>query len=489
MLNQNTAHKLSWQNRLIAQDKTVHIYLIGIGGAGLSAIAKVLLELGFRVSGSDRQRSANTDLLAEIGATILTEQVAENFNKLTNHVDVALISSAIAIDHPERQAAEALGIPIVKRDQFLPILLAKRQLIAIAGTHGKSTTTSMVVKILREANIDIGYIIGTALPGYGSASAGSSPYFVLEADEYDQMFLGLEPTVSVMTNVEWDHPDCYPTAQSFADAFQQFASKEADITISCADDAGAENLRTRTNLHNPWITYSLQESEPENESAGRKTVTLLARMEEHIRGEKPRAALTFDGEPVGVLQLGVPGAHNLRNALAAISVAQWCGVSIAQACASLRTFSGTARRFEIKGTVAGITIIDDYAHHPTEVKATLSAARNQYPEQRIWAIFQPHTFSRTKELQVEMSCSFSHADQVLITDIYAAREQDTGEVNATDIVRQSGHQAIRHTPSLADTVDTLLAEVMADDVVITLGAGDSNKIGEQLLAQLQTVAE
>ena len=486
----------TWQDRLAEQDKTLHVHLIGIGGAGLSPIAKVLLELGFSVSGSDRQSNANTKLLAELGATIFTQQVAENINNLlaqsgleqANNIAqsgleqanyIVLYSSAIAADHSERLAAVAHGISVVKRDEFLPALLSKRKLIAVAGTHGKSTTTSMIVKVLLEAGIDTGYIIGTTLPGYGNASAGSSSYFVLEADEYDHMFLGLQPTVSVITNVEWDHPDCFPTAQSFEDAFHQFAAKEAALTISCLDDAGAEKLRTSIDSNAPWFTYSVQQPDQE------KAADLTARVERAAPGEKTSTVLTIAGQQVGVLQLGVPGDHNLRNALAAISVSQWCGVSIAQACRSLRTFNGTARRFETKGEAAGVIVIDDYAHHPTEVRATLDAARNHYPTRRIWAVFQPHTFSRTKQLQAAMSASFSDADQVLVTDIFAAREEDLGEVSAEDIVRQSSHQSIRHTPTLADATAILRNEVAENDVVITLGAGDSYRIGEMLLDELR----
>lgn len=487
------AKLVDWQTRLAEHDQSLRIHLIGIGGAGLSAIAQVLIETGFTVSGSDRQHNANTEKLANQGITVFPNQTAKNINNLPNQPDLVLISSAIAADHPERQAAETLGIPVAKRDQFLPALLAKRSLIAISGTHGKSTTTAMTVKILREAGIDIGYIIGTSLPNYGNAAAaGSSPYFVIEADEYDHMFLGLQPTVSVINNVEWDHPDCFPTAQHFDDAFRQFAAKNAALTISCADDAGAEKIRNSITPQNPWRTYSVQDDVGQNADGGTcpersrmgMAVDLTARVDSTNLGGKTCAALFNGFEHVADLELAVPGRHNLANALAAISVAQWCDVSVERACQSLRTFSGTARRFEIKGEAQGVTVIDDYAHHPTEVQVTLAGARAYYPGQRIWAVFQPHTFSRTKELQAKMSQSFDAADVVLVTDIYAAREQDTGEISAADIVRQSSHPSIRHTPTLADAANTLANEVASGDIVITLGAGDSYKIGEMLLERL-----
>lgn len=468
----------TWQRRLAECDQTLRVHLIGIGGAGLSAIAQVLVEQGVQVSGSDRQTSATTEQLAAQGVTIFSGQNAANLTSLPagTRPDLVLISSAVDASNPERQAAEALGIAVVKRDEFLPVLLAQRTVIAVAGTHGKSTTTSMIVKVLREAGIDTGYIIGTILPGYGSGSAGSAPYFVIEADEYDHMFLGLRPSVEVITNVEWDHPDCYPTPSSFRRAFMQFVdlAERDGLIISCADDLGAEQVRAYGASRGPnWIVYGL------SEHADMRATAVQA-----VAGSGYSADLVWWNAPIGRMALGVPGVHNVRNALAALTVASWCKVPFDQAISSLESFTGTARRFEIKGEAKGVVVIDDYAHHPTEIEATLAAARRRYPQQRIWAVFQPHTYSRTRHMLYRMGDSFENADHVIVTDIYAAREVDDGTVSAAELVAASAHCSIVHIAALADVAEYLLKQVQTGDVVITLGAGDGYKVGEMVLAVL-----
>jgi UDP-N-acetylmuramate--alanine ligase len=457
-----------WQEKFLSQPHTLHVHLLGIGGAGLGPIAKVLLELGVQVSGSDRQASAATEQLARLGATIFPQQVAENFANLARP-DVVLMSSAVAAHNPERQAAEQLGLPVVKREQFLPVLLAQRKLIAVAGTHGKSTTTAMIVKLLREAGMAAGYIVGAELPGYGNAAAGSSDYFVIEADEYDHMFLGLQPTVAVITNVEWDHPDCYPTPQSFQAAFAQFAAatQPGGVMITCADDAGAEQL---SNPGCERLRYGLAAA------ADLQARNIVSLSNGQLVGE-----VRWHGECLGDLTLAAPGLHNLRNGLAALAVARWCGVATAQALSSLNNFEGVARRIECKGERNGVLVIDDYAHHPTEVQATLAALRQRYPQRRLWAIFQPHTFSRSKALLAEMATSFADADQVIVTDIYAAREQDDGSVHARDLVGLSPHPQMKYVGPLAAAANWLTTQTQPGDLVVTLGAGDVNKVGLWLL--------
>lgn len=493
----------SWQERLTQKDRTLHIYVIGIGGSGMSAIATVLLQMGTNVSGSDRQETTKTKQLKKAGATVYLTQVAENLLSLGRYPDVVLISSAISPDVPDRQAAERLGLPVVKRDTFLPLLLTQRTLIAIAGTHGKSTTTSMIVKILHEAGIQAGYIIGSELPGYGNAELGTSDLFVLEADEYDRMFLGLRPTVAIVTNVEWDHVDCYPTEEDFREAFAQFAQlvNPGGLIISCADDPGIEMLRLQSKHSVVWRTYSVV-NEP-GVPAHPKIITqavcekgshiwLKADQLEPRPGLGYRAALHWDVSQESLqeydstshLVLRVPGIHNVRNALAALCVARWCDIAEEKAIESLWTFQGIARRFEVKGEVGGITVIDDYAHHPTEVQATLAAARARYPSRRIWAVFQPHSFSRTAEFRQEISNCFAHADHVLVTDIYAAREPNQGKIHARDLVYASQHPAIQYMPSLLAATEKLVAKTKVGDVVITLNAGDGYRIGEMLLEWL-----
>jgi len=471
--------KKSWQERLQSGDRTLRLHLLGIGGAGLSAIARVLLEMGFQVSGSDRQLSANTAQLAADGAMILAEQRAENLATLgeARRPDVVLISSAIAGVNAELQAMQAAGIPVVKRADFLPVLLADRKLIAVAGTHGKTSTTAMIVKVLRDAGIVAGYIIGGELPGYGNAAAGTDPTFVLEADEYDHMFLGLRPTVAVITSVEWDHPDCFPTPASFQRAFAQFIDGVASdgVIISCSDDVGAEQLRLERPLSDTrWITYGLTAAA--DIAAFNPTI---------IPGEGYAADLHWWHAPKGQVRLQVPGLHNLRNALAALAVACTCDASLKKAIATLATYGGVARRFELVGDAAGVTIIDDYAHNPTKVRATLAAARSRYPQRRIWAVFQPHTFSRTRALLAETAASFGDADRVLVMDIYAAREQDDGSISAADVVAASSHAQIQQMAGLLEVADYLAEQVQPGDVVVTLGAGTSNQVARRLLERLK----
>jgi UDP-N-acetylmuramate--alanine ligase len=334
----------------------------------------------------------------------------------------------------------------------------------------------MIVQVLRHAGIDCGYIIGSEIPLYGSAAAGSAPEFVIEADEYDHMFLGLRPQVAVVTNVEWDHPDCYPTPASFRRAFMQFTDNvERDgVIIACADDPGAMRVHDYAPTRGPrWLLYGT------DEAADLRAFNVRPRP-----GAGIEADLEWWHAPGGRLQLQVAGIHNVRNALAALAAAASSGVATDTALEALAAYRGSARRFEAKGETAGVTVIDDYAHHPTEVAATLAAARQRYPDRRIWAVFQPHTFSRTQRMLYQMGESFGAADEVIVLDIYAAREVDDGSVSSAELVAASPHPSIRHIAALAAAVAFLAAHVRPGDVVITLGAGDGYKVGEQLLARL-----
>jgi UDP-N-acetylmuramate--alanine ligase len=471
-----TTGQESWRRRLSAGEPSLHIHLLGIGGAGLGPIARVLREMGFRVSGSDAQMNLRLATLAEQGITVYPSQRAENLTAdPAGRPDLILISSAVGVENPERRAAEALGIPIVKRREFLTPMLARRSILAVAGAHGKSTTTAMIVQILHECGVDAGYIVGSELPHYGSAHAGTSPYFVIEADEYDHMFLGLMPQIAVITNVEWDHPDCYPSPQSFRQAFAAFTAGVASqgLVVGCGDDEGAESVRTEYATSAPWITYGL------GEDLDLRAVNVYP---------QPSGGYCADihwrGTPIGALSLQVPGLHNLRNALAALAVARACHLPDEQILAALSHYRGVARRFELKGEAQGVTVIDDYAHHPTEVRATLAAARARYDNRRLWAIVQPHTFSRTRELLHEMAASFGDADRVIVTDIYAARERDDGTLSAADLVAASDHPHIEHISGLEAIADDLAGQVEPGDVVITLGAGTSHRVGEILLERL-----
>jgi UDP-N-acetylmuramate--alanine ligase len=465
----------TWQHRLAGHDPSLRVHLIGIGGAGLSAIARTLLDLGMTVSGSDRRLTSATASLAQHGATIYPEQSARNLEDLPeqHRPDVVLISSAIDESNAERQAARKLGLPLVKRDRFLPALLQDRQVIAVAGTHGKSTTTSMIIRVLREAGLDPGFIVGADLPGLGNAAAGSGAHFVIEADEYDHMFLGLSPAVGVITNVEWDHPDCYPTPASFRKAFMQFVDQvdRSGLVVSCWDDEGAELLHAHGSTRGPeWITYGL------NEGADLRAIIHDSETQIHTEAD-----LVWWHAPAGLLRLKVPGAHNVRNALAAVVVSCWCNVPLETALQSLADYDGVSRRFEQKGEAGGVLVIDDYAHHPTEIVATLAAARQRFPGRCVWAVFQPHTFSRTERMLYRMGESFGDADQVIVTDIYAAREANDGRVTSGELVAASPHPSMRYIASFEDTVAYLAVHTEPGDIVITLGAGDVNRIGEMLM--------
>lgn len=464
-----------WQERLAAGDPALRVHLIGIGGAGLSAIARMLLELGMTVSGSDLNAGPVTRLLADRGARIFQEQSAANLEELPvdQRPDIVLASSAVKETNPELLSARQIGTPVVKRDEFLPALLEGRKVVAVAGTHGKSTTASMIITVLRDAGLAPGFIVGAELPDLGNASAGSGSYFVIEADEYDHMFLGLSPTVAVVTNVEWDHPDCYPTPSSFRRAFMQFVDQvdRSGMIISCADDDGAERIRAYAFTRGPqWITYGLNHS-----------ADLRAVVRDSIDSAN-QADLVWWNAPAGRLTLHVPGTHNIRNALAALAVSTWCDIPLESAVESLASYSGVSRRFEKTGSAGDLLVFDDYAHHPTEIAATLSAARQRYPDRRIWAVFQPHTFSRTQHMLYRMGESFGDADRVIVTDIFAARESDDNSVSSAELVAASPHPAIRHIATLDDTADYLATHTESGDIVITLGAGDVNRIGYLLLA-------
>ncbi len=458
----------------------IHVHLVGIAGTGLSAIATLLLEMGYAVSGSDQRPNEVTAELAAQGATIYGSHRAQNISG----ADLVLISSAVSAENPEVVAARAAGIRVVKRADFLGQFMADRHGVGVAGSHGKTTTTSMVAIILWRLGFDPSFIIGGRLavgPGEGmpstfiSARAGQGP-FVIEADEYDRMFLGLVLESAVVTNVEWDHVDCYPSPKAFADAFRTFVGQlpERGHLVICADDAGAMALREAVQ---PGVTLH--------------TYGLAAEADYQARSLAPNlfggmdASIWHGDRQVAELSLSVPGRHNVRNALAAIAVAEWFGIAPERAAHALRDFRGTGRRFEVIGHAAGVTVIDDYGHHPTEIQATLAAARLRFGTRRIWAVFQPHTYSRTKALLDDFAHSFDDANQVLVLDIYPAREKQDLGMHSRMLLDRMYHPGARYTGSIAAATQYLLEHVEAEDVVITLSAGDGNQVGQFVLAALR----
>jgi UDP-N-acetylmuramate--alanine ligase len=455
-----------------------HIHLIGIGGSGLSAIARVLLQMGYTVSGSDRATSPLATSLQADGVRFMLGHAPENIQG----ADLVVRSSAVSDDNPEVQAARAAGIPVLKRADFLGQLMKGRLGIAVAGTHGKTTTTAMIAWTLVSLAQDPTFIVGGVLKNMSTnAQAGKGLAFVIEADEYDRMFLGLTPRMAVVTNIEHDHPDIYPTPQDYQNAFTEFVGRlPADGSlIACADDAGAAGLlgsTAQTELlalsygFAPTADYQAHQARP-NELGG-------FTFEAYYR--EADCCLTL----LAKVALQVPGIHNVRNALAALAVAHLLGLSVTDAARALETFSGTGRRFEVRGEPDGITVIDDYAHHPTEIRTTLEAARSRYPGKRIWAVWQPHTYSRTQALLQDFAKSFSDADQVIVSEVYAAREP-VSTFSAAAVVQAMPHPAVKFIPTLAAVTAHLLAQLKPGDVLMVFSAGDADQVSTQVISELQ----
>jgi UDP-N-acetylmuramate--alanine ligase len=452
------------------------VHFVGIGGIGMSAIARVMLQQGYLVSGSDRKANAMTQALERAGVTIFEGHRAEQVGE----AEALIISSAIPADNPEVQFARQHGIPVLKRVDMLGDLMVGHTGIAVAGTHGKTTTTSMIVHILLEAGLDPTYIVGGIVSSTGhNAGVGRGAAFVIEADEYDHMFLGLRPEVGVITSIEHDHPDLFPTLGDLVNEFNQFAAlvPEKGLLVVCADDPIAITLGyNRKVLQWPVITYGLNSPHADWRATDWQP--------NNIGGMN--FTLGCEDAEIARVILRVPGTHNVANALAALIVVDYLGVSLADALAALVTFTGASRRFEVRGTTGGVTVIDDYAHHPTAIRLTLEAAKATYPGACIWAVWQPHTYSRLRALFNDFADAFpaSQVDHVLITDVYAARETLSEGPGVPDLIARMEHPDVRHTPGFADAVEALAAGVKPGDVVLILSAGDAPQIGVDLLDRL-----
>lgn len=452
------------------------VHFVGIGGSGLSAIARVMLQRGYRVSGSDRQSNELTAALARDGAVIYAGHQAEHLGDAA----LVIISSAVPADNPEVLAARTRGLPVLKRSDILAELMAGQIGVAVAGTHGKTTTTAMIVHILRETGRDPSFIVGGVVPGVGTnAGVGRGQAFVIEADEYDHTFLGLRPTIAVITNIEHDHPDLFPTLEVLMKDFRRFAAliPPDGLLIACADDPGAAKLAVERQAAGALVTtYGLRTPE-----ADWRAVDVQA------QGRGMAFRVVRAGRELGAGRLSVPGAHNVQNALAALIATVRLGVPEEDALAVLATYSGAGRRFEVRGQAGGVTVIDDYAHHPTAITVTLRAARAAYPQAAIWAVWQPHTFSRLRALFDAFAAAFppEATDHVLITDVYAAREQQSDGPGIPELVARIVHPDVRYTPTLDSAVEALAAGVQPGDVVLILSAGDAPAIGVRLLERLR----
>lgn len=448
----------------------IHIYFIGIGGISMSGLAEILLSEGFRISGSDRAPSPLTRQLEEQGAAIYYGQREEN---LTPDIDAVVYTSAIKPDNPEMTAAGSLHIPLLTRAQLLGQMMKNYKIpIAISGTHGKTTTTSMISQILMENDSDPTLSIGGIYkPIGGNIRVGSSDLFVTEACEYTNSFLSFCPRISIILNIEEDHLDFFKDLADIRRSFHEFARLlPADGTLIINGDIEhceelTADLACRVITYGSCAGYDYYPKDITYDTLGCPSFHLMRR-----NGKEE------------VFSLKVPGEHNVYNAIAAIALADLLGISDDVTAKALLGYGGTDRRFEYKGKVNGFTIIDDYAHHPTEIRATLLAAKN-YPHRTTWCVFQPHTYTRTKAFLSDFASALSLSDEIVLADIYAAREKDDLGISSQTLQREiekSGHRCY-YFPSFEEIENFLLKNCTKDDLLITMGAGDVVKIGENLL--------
>ena len=457
--------------------KVQRIHFVGIGGIGMSGIAEVLLTLGYKVSGSDLRESSVTQRLASLGAIIFVGHRAEN----VTGSEAVVTTSAVTRDNPEIQAARAQHIPVIPRAEMLAELMRLKYGIAIAGMHGKTTTTSMVAAVLAAGGLDPTVVVGGRVDAMGSnARLGKSQYLVAEADESDRSFLKLSPILSIVTNVDREHMDCYRDMDDVEQAFVDFMNRVPfyGAVIACHDDERLRNLLPR--LERRVITYGVGEA-----SAFRSRV-----LDEGCRSEDGRPRSRFEvvnrGKKIGEFDLHVPGHHNVLNATAAVAAGVGLDIPAEKISEALSQFRGVDRRFQLKGKVDGVSIVDDYGHHPTEIRATLSAAR-QCGFKKIHVIFQPHRYTRTRDLADEFATAFGHADTLQLLDIYAASEEPIPGVTAQGLaerITSSGTQA-EYVTSFADAANHAAANAKSGDLVLTLGAGSVYQIGPLVLEELE----
>ena len=444
------------------------VHFVGVAGAGMSALAELFVRRGAVVTGCDAAGDPTGDLAA-LGIACATGHDP-------SHIDGArgvVVSSALPKTHPELARARELGIPVIRRAEALGEAVSGGELVAIAGTHGKTTTTVMTTEALASAGREPTGVVGGRVGTWGgNLRYGSDRLFVVEADEYDRSFLALTPTVAVVTNVEADHLDIYTDLADIRATFEKFFSPARAIVL-CADDHGANTLATPSSAE--VIRYGLHS----------KDARLLA-VDVRTEGGGSLFEVEYDGEMLGEVELAVPGAHNVANALAAIGSGLALGVTLEGMRAGLATFRGVERRFQRLGTAQGVEVVDDYAHHPTEIRATLAAARTAFPGRRIIAAFQPHLFSRTRDFAREFGEALAAADSVFVADIYPAREQPIPGVTAqliVDSARDAGG-AVAWQGARTALSDELARAVRGGDVVLTIGAGDITKTGPELLRAL-----
>jgi len=453
--------------------RTKRIHLVGIGGIGMSGIAEVLLNLGFHVTGSDIRDSETTRRLVELGATIMFEHLSGN----VKGADVVVYSSAVNSSNPEVAAAGKLGIPAIPRTEMLAELMRLKFAVTVAGSHGKTSTTSLTAAVL--AGLDPTVIVGGKLIAISTnARLGSGRYLIAEADESDGQFVRLPSSIAVITNIDLEHLDYYTNLESIKDSFVEYANRVPfyGSVVLCADDENVLSIVSR--IQKRKIMYSLG---GEGDLVGQ----VISRSEDGTR-----FSVSNSGTELGDVLLKIPGDHYVRNALAAIAVGLEMEVSFTRIKAGLENFEGVGRRFEIKGEEAGILVVDDYGHHPTEIEATVKAAVGNYGR-RLFVLFQPHRYSRTQASADEFATCFAGAHRVLVCDIYAAGERAIEGVNAHTIIDRAHATGISigYAASFDEMVATVIEEAKVGDMVITMGAGDISRVSDMVLASLKRSAQ
>jgi UDP-N-acetylmuramate--alanine ligase len=457
--------------------KIQRIHFVGIGGIGMSGIAEVLLNLGYKVSGSDLKSSAVTQRLAGLGATVFEGHGAENIVG----AEVVVASSAISPENPEISRARTLHIPVIQRAEMLAELMRLKYGIAVAGMHGKTTTTSMVAAVLAAGGLDPTVVVGGRVDAMGSnARLGKSHYLVAEADESDRSFLKLSPILSVITNIDREHMDCYRNMGDVKRAFLEFMDRVPfyGMVVVCNDDPTLRRLFPQ--IRRRMVTYGTRRGSDFHVGLGKSSP---------ITGDAPPLSqfkVTYKDQGLGEFRLHVPGVHNVLNATAAIAVGIGLDIPADQIRSGLEHFRGVDRRFQLRGKAAGVSVIDDYGHHPTEIRATLAAAK-QCGFRKTHVIFQPHRYTRTRDLMKEFATAFGDADSLLILDIYAASEAPidgiTGEALARNI-EDEGERPARYVASFSEAVEASASLAHEGDMILTLGAGSVSQLGPMILAQL-----
>jgi UDP-N-acetylmuramate--alanine ligase len=460
--------------------KIQQIHFVGIGGIGMSGIAEVVLNLGYKVSGSDLKSSAVTQRLAGLGAAVFEGHRAENIAG----AEVVVTSSAIAAENPEVVEAHKLHVPVIQRAEMLAELMRLKYGIAVAGMHGKTTTTSMVAAVLAGGGLDPTVVVGGRVAAMGSnARVGKSQYLVAEADESDRSFLKLSPILSVVTNIDREHMDCYRNMRDVKKTFLEFMDRVPfyGMVVACNDDPMLRRLLPE--VQRRTVTYGTKRGS----DFLIKIPTSRAKSAREMGHLLNSFRVRYRGDDLGEFTLHVPGMHNVLNATAAIAVGVGLDVAVEAIRAALDQFRGVDRRFQLRGRVAGVSVIDDYGHHPTEIKATLAAARS-CGFGKIHVVFQPHRYTRTRDLMEEFTTAFGDADSLFVLDIYAASEKPLEGISGEKLaiaVREKGGRSVQYVSSFADAVSAAAAVAQDGDMVLTLGAGSVSQLGPMILEKLK----